>query len=165
MNKNILILVSLFLVMSCSKKENDFERFEISYNSGWAECFSLVIWKDGSLEVKLLNESGANEIRGKKLLGKEFEIIKDQIKRIKIEDINYECIDCGVAAIEIKRNNKIYKMLQKGKLSNETNNLINTLIKIIHNPKLYYLLPQYKYKTEDRIIERVNFGKIKSNKQ
>ena len=165
MNKNILILLSLFLVLSCAKKKNDFERFEITYNSGWAERFSLVIWKDGSLEVKLLNERGDNEIRGKKLLGKEFEIIKDQINRIKIEDINYECVDCVVASIEIERNNKIYKILQKGKLSNETNNLIDTLRKIIHNPKLYYLLPRYQYKTEDRIIEKVNFGKIKSNKQ
>ena len=99
MNKNILILLSLFLVLSCAKKKNDFERFEITYNSGWAERFSLVIWKDGSLEVKLLNERGDNEIRGKKLLGKEFEIIKDQINRIKIEDINYECVDCVVASI------------------------------------------------------------------
>ena len=47
MNKNILILLSLFLVLSCAKKKNDFERFEITYNSGWAERFSLVIWKDG----------------------------------------------------------------------------------------------------------------------
>jgi len=157
MNKNILRLLSLFIVLSCSKEKNDFEKFEITYNSGWAERFSVVIWKDGILEVKLLNENEENEIRGKKLLGKEFEIIKDQINKIKIENINYEYVDCGVASIEIERNNKIYKILQKGKLSNETNNLIETLRKVIHNPKLYYLLPRYKYKTEDRIIEKVSF--------
>lgn len=88
MNKNILLLLSLFLLISCSKKEKDFERFEITYNSGWAERFSVVIWKDEILEVKLLNETGENEIRGKKLLDKEFEIIKSQINKIKIENIN-----------------------------------------------------------------------------
>lgn len=154
--------------MSCSNNKKEvkgFERFEISYYSGWAEQFSVVIWKDGTLEVKLLNEHGENEIRGKQLLGKEFEIIKDQIDKIKIKNINYECVDCGIAAIEIERNNKIYQILQKGKLSNETNNLIETLEKIIHNPNLYYLLPRYHYKTAERIITRVNFKKVAPNKK
>ena len=145
--------------MGCSKNKNNFDRFEMTYNSGWAERFSVVIWNDGVLEVKLLNKSGENEIRGKKLLGKEFETIKNQIDKIKIENINYECIDCGIASIEIEKNKKIYKILQKGKLSAETSNLIDTLRKIIHNPKLYYLLPRYKYKTADRIIEKVHFQK------
>ena len=159
MKKNILIFLNLFLIVGCAKQKSNFERFEMSYNSGWAERFSVVIWNDGKLEVELLNESGENEIRGKKLLGKEYEMIKNQIDKIEIEDINYECIDCGIASIEIEKNKKIYKVLQKGKLSNEINSLIDTLRKIIHNPKLYYLLPKYKYKTAYRIIEKVKFEK------
>lgn len=159
MKKKILMFLSLFLILGCAKHKNDFERFEISYSDGWAERFSVVIWNDGILEVKLLNENGENEVRGIKLLGKEFEIIKKQIDKIRIKDINYECIDCSIVAIEIEKNKKLYKVLQKGKLSTETNNLIDTLRKIIHNPKLYYLLPRYKYKTADEIIQKVKLEK------
>ncbi|MBF4472114.1 hypothetical protein [Flavobacterium sp. HJJ] len=67
MKKNILIFLSLFLIVSCAKHKSDFERFEMSYNDGWAERFSVVIWNDGILEVKLFNGSGEKEIRGKKI--------------------------------------------------------------------------------------------------
>ncbi|WP_395060494.1 hypothetical protein, partial [Flavobacterium sp.] len=111
MKKNLLFVI-LFFIISCQKNNVDFKQFEISHTDGWKRSYSFVVFKDRFFEF---NEN-SGERKGGKLNKNDFESLLLELSKLENSNLKSKtenCIDCSKTSINIDRNNKSFKIIQK----------------------------------------------------
>lgn len=133
-------------IISCKTNSDNFEKFEISSTDGWIENYSFILYKDSSF---ILKKSPKNEWG--KLNESEFQSLLSQIQEVKNKKLNSKtetCYDCSKVSIKITSKNDTLKIIQKGDISKEIDDLKILIKKITFNKKNFILKTYETFETQ-----------------
>ena len=148
--KKILIFPILCFITSCKNKTENFQSFEVSYTDGWTKRRSFVAFQDSLYEYQI----NFGERKGGKLDKVDFknlELILSDLENNNLKSKTDKCVDCPIISINIERDGGPIRLMQKGEIDSQLNDIEKTIDKIIKHENTYFLKPTYFYKTDKDI--------------
>lgn len=149
--KKILSIVFVLLLCSCNKNKSSFNTFELSYDSGWAQSFSIKIDSVGNCYFKdfIISNFDCNKAQVPDSIMNFCNELTKEIQSNKYKSFRSSgCADCSSFSVLITAKEKKYTLTQMDFTDKKIYKYVAILQKFIHNAKFQKIDSVIIFKSE-----------------
>lgn len=137
MNKFFLIFITIFF-FSCNKNKSSFNTFELSYDSGWAQSFSIKIDSVGNCYFRdlIIGNFDYNKAQVPDSIMNICDGLAKEVQNNKYKSFKSTgCADCSSLSILITAKGKKYTLTQMDFTDKKIYKYVDVLQQFIHKTK------------------------------